>query len=201
MMRKVLLPTPSNLTVALNLPIFRRHSGRNFQHTLPRFFSDAPPLTRVSELPRVESLVDGCDYKHWLVVMHPPENYPQRDEIIQRYIATLAMALGSEKAAMESIYSVSTKYYYAFGCVVTENLTPKIKSLPGVKWVLPDSYLSTEESGYGGEPYVNGKVVPYDEKYHADWWRDDYGEDNMEISSSRKPRRRRRGSKKFPCNK
>ncbi|KAI3455629.1 hypothetical protein Pfo_012292 [Paulownia fortunei] len=155
MMRKVLLATQSNLTAALNLAIFRRHSGPSFQYTLRRFFSDkavssdSPPQTRVSELPRVHSLVDGCDYKHWLVVMHPPENYPQREEIIQHYIATLAMALGSEKAAMESMYSVSTKYYYAFSCKVSENVTHKIKSLPRVKWVLPDSYLCTEESGYG----------------------------------------------------
>ncbi|KAK6148752.1 hypothetical protein DH2020_016277 [Rehmannia glutinosa] len=123
MMRNVLLSKPSNLTAA----IFRRHSGSAFQYTHRRFFSDSQPQTRVSDLPRVDSLVNGCDYKHWLVVMHPPENYPQREEIVQQYVATLALALGSEKTAMESIYSVSTKYYYAFSCKVSENVIHKIK--------------------------------------------------------------------------
>lgn len=35
--------------------------------------------------------------------------------------------LCSEEAAKKSIYSVSTKYYYAFSCKVPENLTHKIK--------------------------------------------------------------------------
>lgn len=52
--------------------------------------------------------------------MNPPMGYPQRDQIITRYINTLALALGSEDKAKSSIYSVSTKYYYAFGCKVSE---------------------------------------------------------------------------------
>ncbi|KAL0415038.1 UNVERIFIED_CONTAM: Multiple organellar RNA editing factor 7, mitochondrial [Sesamum latifolium] len=190
MMRKVLLSTPLKLTESFSLPIFRR-----------RFFSDetvswsSPPGTRISELPRVNSLVDGCDYKHWLVVMHPPENYPLREEIIQQYIATLATALGSEKAAKESIYSVSTKYYYAFSCKLAENVTHRIRSLPRVKWVLPDSYLCPQETGYGGEPYIDGNVVPYEEKYHAEWVQSDCSEDHVERTCSRKPRRKRRRSR------
>ncbi|XP_011072591.1 multiple organellar RNA editing factor 7, mitochondrial [Sesamum indicum] len=187
MMRKVLLSTAS-----FSLPICRHRF---------RFFSDetvswsSPPGTRISVLPRVHSLVDGCDYKHWLVVMHPPENYPLREEIIQQYIATLATALGSEKAAKESIYSVSTKYYYAFSCKLTENLTHRIRSLPRVKWVLPDSYLCPQETGYGGEPYIAGNVFPYEEKYHAEWLQSDCGEDHMGRTCSRKPRRKRRRSR------
>ncbi|KAL3616075.1 hypothetical protein CASFOL_040369 [Castilleja foliolosa] len=127
---------------------------------------------------------------------------------------------------MESIYSVSTKYYYAFSCKLDEHMIHKIKSLPRVKWVLPDSYLRTQESGYGaisnnhleylpilfsrytlgvltnkynlpqgGEPFIDGKVVPYDEKYHADWLRDNYGEGYMERNCSRRRRRRKRGSR------
>ncbi|KAG8380165.1 hypothetical protein BUALT_Bualt07G0165100 [Buddleja alternifolia] len=192
-MRRIILSTPSNLMAALNLPICRRYSGSTLQYSTVSYSS--APETRVSELHRVDSLVNGCDYMHWLVVMHTPENYPQREEIVQQYIATLAMALGSEKAAKESIYSVSTKYYYAFSCKVSENVIHKIKSLPRVKWVLPDSYLCPEESGYGGEPYVNGKLVPYEEKYHADWLRDGYDEDRMERTCTMKPRRKRRSSR------
>ncbi|KAL6568300.1 Multiple organellar RNA editing factor 7, mitochondrial [Orobanche hederae] len=201
MMRKVLLYKTSNLTASLNLPFFCRLSVSCSRYSNRRFFSDrtadpgSQPQTRDSELPRVGSLVDGCDYKHWLVVMHPPENYPQREEIVQQYVATLALALGSEKSAMESIYSVSTKYYYGFSCKVPENVILKIKSFPRVKWVLPDSFLCTQENGYGGEPYVDGKVVPYDDKYHAEWLRDNIDEGYTERTFSRKLRRRRKGSR------
>ncbi|KAL4291296.1 hypothetical protein GQ457_14G007310 [Hibiscus cannabinus] len=122
------------------------------------------------ELTRTPVLVEGCDYEHWFVVMEAPKGYPLRDEIVNTYIKTLAMALGSEEEAKKSIYSVSTKYYYAFGCKVPEDLAFKIKSLPNVKWVLPDSYLDGHGDGsYGGEPFVDGKVVSYDDKYHSDW--------------------------------
>ncbi|KAL1538102.1 multiple organellar RNA editing factor 7, mitochondrial isoform X1 [Salvia divinorum] len=175
MLRKVLLSPPSNLTAAVNLLSFRRRSDSASHCSDRRFFSYSPSQTILTELPRIDSLVCGCDYKHWLVVMQPPDNYPQREEIIQQYVATLAMALGSERAAKESMYSVSTKYYYAFSCKVEENVTHKIKCLPRVKWVLPDSYLIDDEVGYGGEPFIDGKVVPYEEKYHTDWVRDAYG--------------------------
>lgn len=42
----------------------------------------------------------------------------------------------SEKTAMESIYSVSTKYYYAFSCSVTENVTHKIKCTFSLSYIL-----------------------------------------------------------------
>ncbi|KAJ0256377.1 Multiple organellar RNA editing factor 7 [Hirschfeldia incana] len=143
--------------------------------------------TRCSELIRVPSLVEGCDYKHWLVLMKPPHGYPPRNDIVRGFVKTLALALGSEEEAKKSIYSVSTKYYYAFGCRVHEPLTYKITSLPDVRWVLPDSFMVDGDSGYGGEPFVDGEVVPYDEKYHADWLRDQTDED----AKKRKPRRKR----------
>jgi len=50
--------------------------------------------TSWSELIRVPSLVEGCDYKHWLVLMKPPNGYPTRNHIVQSFVETLAMALG-----------------------------------------------------------------------------------------------------------
>ncbi|KAA8547772.1 hypothetical protein F0562_004201 [Nyssa sinensis] len=114
-------------------------------------------------------------------------------EIVHQYIKTLTVALGSEEEAQKSIYSVSTKYYYAFGCRIPENVTQKIKSLPHVRWVLPDSYLCPRRSGkdeYGGEPFVDGEVVPYDEMYHADWLRDQNDDNYQKITRSRKARRK-----------
>ncbi|XP_012454461.1 multiple organellar RNA editing factor 7, mitochondrial isoform X1 [Gossypium raimondii] len=142
---------------------------------LSRYFSsdsgsDNSVLPETTKLTRTPVLVEGCDYEHWFVVMEAPKGYPLRDEIVSTYIKTLAMALGSEEDAKKSIYSVSTKYYYAFGCEVPEDLVFKIKTLPNVKWVLPDSYSGDPgDNSYGGEPFIDGKVVPYDDKYHSDW--------------------------------
>ncbi|KAK1300584.1 Uncharacterized protein QJS10_CPB13g00344 [Acorus calamus] len=69
------------------------------------------------------------------------------------------------------IYSVSTKHYFAFGALVSEELSYKIKELPKVRWVLPDSYLDVKNKDYGGEPFINGQAVPYDPKYHEEWVR------------------------------
>ncbi|OVA09201.1 hypothetical protein BVC80_659g23 [Macleaya cordata] len=121
--------------------------------------------------PKETILLDGCDFEHWLIVMEKPEGEPTRDEIIDSYIQTLANVLGSEEAARKSIYSVSTRHYFAFGCIVSEELSYKIKELPRVRWVLPDSYLDVKNKDYGGEPFIDGQAVPYDPKYHEEWVR------------------------------
>ncbi|KAF3453636.1 hypothetical protein FNV43_RR04077 [Rhamnella rubrinervis] len=114
---------------------------------------------------------EGTDFKHWLVVMERPEDEPTRDEIINIYIKTLASVVGSEEEARMKIYSVSTRCYYAFGALVSEELSQKIKECPRVRWVLPDSYLDIRNKDYGGEPFINGQAVPYDPKYHRLWRR------------------------------
>ncbi|XP_062110332.1 multiple organellar RNA editing factor 8, chloroplastic/mitochondrial-like [Humulus lupulus] len=121
--------------------------------------------------PKETILLDGCDFEHWLVVMEPPEGDLSRDEIIDSYIKTLAMVVGSEQEARMKIYSVSTRCYFAFGALVSEELSYKIKELPKVRWVLPDSYLDVRNKDYGGEPFINGEAVPYDPKYHEEWIR------------------------------
>ncbi|XP_010535050.1 PREDICTED: multiple organellar RNA editing factor 8, chloroplastic/mitochondrial [Tarenaya hassleriana] len=121
--------------------------------------------------PKETILLDGCDFEHWLIVMEKPEGDPTRDEIIDYYIKTLAQIVGSEEEARMKIYSVSTRCYYAFGALVPEELSLKIKELPKVRWVLPDSYLDVKNKDYGGEPFIDGKAVPYDPKYHEEWIR------------------------------
>ncbi|XP_024968471.1 multiple organellar RNA editing factor 8, chloroplastic/mitochondrial-like [Cynara cardunculus var. scolymus] len=121
--------------------------------------------------PKETILLDGCDFEHWLVVVEKPEGEPTRDEIIDSYINTLAQVVGSYDEARMKIYSVSTRCYYAFGALVSEELSYKIKELPGVRWVLPDSYLDVKNKDYGGEPFIDGKAVPYDPKYHEEWIR------------------------------
>ncbi|KAF8721879.1 hypothetical protein HU200_022823 [Digitaria exilis] len=126
--------------------------------------------------PKETILLDGCDFEHWLVVMEPPPGDAgnpdiTRDEIINGYIQTLAQVVGSEEEARQKIYSVSTRHYFAFGALVSEELSYKLKELPKVRWVLPDSYLDVKNKDYGGEPFINGEAVPYDPKYHEEWVR------------------------------
>ncbi|EER92766.1 hypothetical protein BDA96_01G517800 [Sorghum bicolor] len=126
--------------------------------------------------PKETILLDGCDFEHWLVVMEPPPGDASnpditRDEIIDSYIKTLAQIVGSEEEARQKIYSVSTRHYFAFGALVSEELSYKLKEMPKVRWVLPDSYLDVKNKDYGGEPFINGEAVPYDPKYHEEWVR------------------------------
>ncbi|KAL5583659.1 hypothetical protein UlMin_016101 [Ulmus minor] len=184
-MLKKLLQKPSSLMTALGGRYRLLETPPALIRPMSSIFSSASrcssdsQTTQCYELTRVSNLIEGCDYEHWLVVMEPPKGYPLHDEIVNGYITTLAIALGRniaiygkflrEEEAKKSFYSVSTKYYYAFGCKIPENFTPKIKCLPNVRWVLPDSYLCHDENEYGGEPFVDGAVLPYDEKYHAHW--------------------------------
>ncbi|CAA0291432.1 unnamed protein product [Arabidopsis thaliana] len=137
--------------------------------------------------PKDTILLDGCDFEHWFVVMEQPEGNLSRDEIIDYYIKTLAQVVGSEEEARMKIYSVSHKCYFAFGALVSEDLSHKIKELPKVKWVLPDSYLDGKNKDYGGEPFLDGKAVPYDPKYHEEWIRNNANATN----ENRRPRRPR----------
>ncbi|KAG2317830.1 hypothetical protein Bca52824_020952 [Brassica carinata] len=121
--------------------------------------------------PKETILLDGCDFEHWLVVVDPPQGDPTRDEIIDSYIKTLAQIVGTEEEARMKIYSVSHRCYFAFGALVSEDLSHKLKDLPNVRWVLPDSYLDVRNKDYGGEPFIDGRAVPYDPKYHEEWIR------------------------------
>ncbi|KAM7277772.1 hypothetical protein ACFE04_004906 [Oxalis oulophora] len=91
--------------------------------------------------PKETILLNGCDFEH------------------------------CEEEARMKIYSVSTKCYFAFGALVSEELSTKLKELPGVCWVLPYSYIDVRNKNYGGEPFIDGQAVPYDLKYHEEWVR------------------------------
>ncbi|KAM0852714.1 hypothetical protein ACQ4PT_051575 [Festuca glaucescens] len=126
--------------------------------------------------PKETILLDGCDFEHWLVVMDPPPGDPgnpdvPREEIIDTYIKTLAQIVGSYEEARMKIYSVSTRHYFAFGALVSEELSYKLEELPKVRLVLPDSYLDVKNKDYGGEPFIDGQAVAYDPKYHEEWVR------------------------------
>ncbi|XP_010060675.2 multiple organellar RNA editing factor 8, chloroplastic/mitochondrial [Eucalyptus grandis] len=138
--------------------------------------------------PKETILLDGCDFEHWLVVMEKPEGDPTRDDIIDSYIKTLAQIVGSEEEARMKIYSVSTRHYFAFGALVSEELSYKLKELPRVRWVLPDSYLDVKNKDYGGEPFINGQAVPYDPKYHEEWVRNNARANERNRRNNDRPR-------------
>ncbi|KAL4195779.1 hypothetical protein AMTRI_Chr04g180060 [Amborella trichopoda] len=158
------------------LSLLRHPTLHNATHS-SRAFSTATTGASQSAMdwrngpPREAILVEGCDYEHWLVVMEPPQGHPLRDQIVDTYVKILAMVLGSEEDAKKAIYSVSTKYYYAFGCKVSKEISHKIK----------------------GEPFIDGKVVPYHEKYHA-YWLTDQDDNKNQSQKIILPRNR---SKKF----
>ncbi|XWS10935.1 hypothetical protein CRYUN_Cryun38cG0041200 [Craigia yunnanensis] len=147
-------------------PAFKSFSTRAARSSL-----NDPNPNYSNRPPKETILLDGCDFEHWLVVVEPPKEDATRDDIIDSYIKTLAQVVGSEEEARMKIYSVSTRHYYAFGALVSEEVSYKIKELPGVRWVLPDSYLDVKNKDYGGEPFINGQAVPYDPKYHEEWVR------------------------------
>ncbi|KAG6387294.1 hypothetical protein SASPL_152481 [Salvia splendens] len=176
------LPNSSSFLFRLR-PIVAAASASYFRRLLPsistRAFSTRQTASSLNDPnpnwsnrpPKETILLDGCDFEHWLVVVEKPEGDPTRDEIIDSYIKTLAMVVGSEEEARMKIYSVSTRHYFAFGALVSEELSYKLKELPKVRWVLPDSYLDVKNKDYGGEPFINGQAVPYDPKYHEEWVR------------------------------
>ncbi|XP_074270015.1 DAG protein, chloroplastic [Silene latifolia] len=106
-------------------------------------------------------MLPGCDYNHWLIVMEfPKDPSPTREQMIDTYLDTLATVLGSMEEAKKNMYAFSTTTYTGFQCTVDEETSEKFKGLPGVLWVLPDSYIDVKNKDYGGDKYVNGEIIP-----------------------------------------
>ncbi|KAL9301531.1 hypothetical protein AtNW77_Chr2g0253841 [Arabidopsis thaliana] len=107
-------------------------------------FSDRPPT-------EMAPLFPGCDYEHWLIVMDKPGGEgATKQQMIDCYIQTLAKVVGSEEEAKKRIYNVSCERYLGFGCEIDEETSTKLEGLPGVLFVLPDSYVDPENKDYGG---------------------------------------------------
>ncbi|KAK1366804.1 hypothetical protein POM88_042365 [Heracleum sosnowskyi] len=107
---------------------------------------------------------DGRDKMHWFI--HTKEPLGSREKMVASYINLVASVLGSEDEAKKAMYSVSTKYYFAIGVIVPEDVANKFRSHPKVLDVLEDSYVDPVSKDYGGEPIIDGRVVPYHPKHH-----------------------------------
>ncbi|XP_054785468.1 multiple organellar RNA editing factor 3, mitochondrial-like [Prosopis cineraria] len=122
---------------------------------------DSKDSSKKSAPPKDTILLAGCDLKHWLIIMDFPQSpKPSEEEMVNTYVKTLAEVVGSEEEAKKKIYSVATVTYTGFGAEISEELSTKVKGLPGVLWVLPDSYLDIRNKDYGGDLFVDGKVIP-----------------------------------------
>ncbi|KAL5711955.1 Multiple organellar RNA editing factor 5 [Ranunculus cassubicifolius] len=150
-------PIPSQLTTIRNRVTRSGNSAAysplNTNNNGGSNYSDRPPT-------EMAPLFPGCDYEHWLIVMDKPggEN-ATKDQMIDCYIQTLARVLGSEEEAKKKIYNVSCQNYFGFGCEIDEETSNKLEGLPGVLFVLPDSYVDAENKDYGAELLVDGKIV------------------------------------------
>ncbi|CAL5405719.1 unnamed protein product [Camellia sinensis] len=114
-----------------------------------------------SNEPRETIMLPGCDFNHWLIVMEfPKDPAPTREQMIDTYLNTLATVLGSMEEAKKNMYAFSTTTYTGFQCTVSEETSEKFKGLPGVLWVLPDSYIDVKNKDYGGDKYINGEIIP-----------------------------------------
>ncbi|KAI4298972.1 hypothetical protein L6164_032475 [Bauhinia variegata] len=107
-------------------------------------------------------LFEGCDYNHWLIVMDfPKDPKPTPEQMVETYEQTCAKGLGiSVEEAKKKIYACSTTTYTGFQSLMTEEESEKFNGLPGVIFVLPDSYIDPQNKEYGGDKYINGTIIP-----------------------------------------
>ncbi|KAA8536563.1 hypothetical protein F0562_029041 [Nyssa sinensis] len=124
-------------------------------------------------------LFEGCDYNHWLITMEfPKDPKPTPEEMVETYVQTLAKVVGSVEEAKKRMYACSTTTYTGFQAVMSEETSEKFKGLPGVVFVLPDSYIDPANKEYGGDKYINGTIIPrpppiqYGQRRYADRNRD-----------------------------
>ncbi|KAI3466608.1 hypothetical protein Pfo_023271 [Paulownia fortunei] len=159
-----LLPLPS--TSSLSFPSCTpAHSikSRTAAFTVVRALTDGQYSAKRSSSgeERETIMLPGCDYNHWLIVMEfPKDPAPTREQMIDTYLNTLATVLGSMEEAKKNMYAFSTTTYTGFQCTVSEETSEKFKGLPGVLWVLPDSYIDVKNKDYGGDKYINGEIIP-----------------------------------------
>ncbi|XP_038877893.1 multiple organellar RNA editing factor 1, mitochondrial [Benincasa hispida] len=107
-------------------------------------------------------LFEGCDYNHWLITMEfPKDPKPTPEEMVRTYEETCAKGLNiSVEEAKQKMYACSTTTYQGFQAVMTEEESEKFRGLPGVVFILPDSYIDPVNKEYGGDKYINGTIIP-----------------------------------------
>ncbi|WCJ18379.1 Multiple organellar RNA editing factor 1 mitochondrial [Euphorbia peplus] len=107
-------------------------------------------------------LFEGCDFNHWLITVDFPKNpLPTPEEMVSTYERICAQGLNiSIEEAKTKIYACSTTTYQGFQAIMTEEESERFKDVPGVVFILPDSYIDPQNKQYGGDKYENGVITP-----------------------------------------
>ncbi|XWS62829.1 hypothetical protein CRYUN_Cryun06bG0044100 [Craigia yunnanensis] len=164
-------PTVPTITVSISSSMLTTHPfslTSSFGIFQSRWFkSSGGPLSyklykEGDEITEDTVLFEGCDYNHWLVVVDfPKDNKPPSEEMIRTYENICAQGLGiSVEEAKKRIYACSTTTYEGFQVLMSEEESEKFNNIPGVVFVLPDSYIDPVKKEYGGDKYENGVITP-----------------------------------------
>ncbi|KAM0025439.1 putative peptidase S8 propeptide/proteinase inhibitor I9 superfamily [Helianthus debilis subsp. tardiflorus] len=161
-------PPSSPSTVLQNPSLFditrSKHNGVSYQFASSRTISSRSRFNDDMNEDQISPdaiLFEGCDYNHWLITMDfPKDPKPSPEEMVETYVQTAAKVLGSVEEAKKKIYACSTTTYNGFQVEVSEEVSEQFKSLPGVVFVLPDSYIDPVNKEYGGDKYINGTIIP-----------------------------------------
>ncbi|CAN6458494.1 unnamed protein product [Victoria cruziana] len=136
-------------------------------------------------------LFEGCDYNHWLITMEfPKDPKPTPEEMVETYVQTLAKVVGSVEEAKKCMYACSTTTYTGFQAVMTEEMSEKFRGLPGVVFILPDSYIDPVNKEYGGDKYINGTIIPRPPPVHYGRSQGRYNDRNRNYDRPRYDRQR-----------
>ncbi|MFS7979124.1 hypothetical protein Hanom_Chr10g00923691 [Helianthus anomalus] len=166
--QSVAAPPSSPSAVRQNPSLFditrSKHNGVSYQFVSSRTISSRSRFNDDMNEDQISPdaiLFEGCDYNHWLITMDfPKDPKPSPEEMVETYVQTAAKVLGSVEEAKKKIYACSTTTYNGFQVEVSEEVSEQFKSLPGVVFVLPDSYIDPVNKEYGGDKYINGTIIP-----------------------------------------
>ncbi|XWS54870.1 hypothetical protein CRYUN_Cryun10bG0126800 [Craigia yunnanensis] len=151
-------PPPSSLTSSFSI-----FQSRWFRSEGPLSSSRQYKLYKEGdEITEDTVLFEGCDYNHWLIVVDfPKNNKPLPEEMVGTYENICAQGLRiSVEEAKKRIYACSTTTYEGFQVLMSEEESEKFNDIPGVVFVLPDSYIDPVKKEYGGDKYENGVITP-----------------------------------------
>lgn len=138
-------------------------SSFRFFHSTHLSFSSSRSFNDVDKIDPDTILFEGCDYKHWLIVMdfgNDPDKRCSSEEMVETYVQTLAKVVGSVEEAKKRMYACSTTTYTGFQAEMDEETSNKFEGMPGVIFILPDSYIDPVNKEYGGDKYINGTIIP-----------------------------------------
>ncbi|XVE93254.1 hypothetical protein REPUB_Repub01dG0174600 [Reevesia pubescens] len=150
-------PPPSLSSLSIFQSRWFRSSGGPLSSPKPyKLYKEGDEITEDTVL------FEGCDYNHWLIVVDfPKDNKPPSEEMVRTYENICAQGLGiSVEEAKKRIYACSTTTYEGFQVLMSEEESEKFNNVPGVVFVLPDSYIDPVKKEYGGDKYENGVITP-----------------------------------------